>query len=81
VLEVEGNFDACMNVIRELSDDGFVYLVNSINPFVSKDRRPLRSNWRSSSIGAFPIISFTGWKSWEQFRVWQRISRVVCEWV
>ena len=33
VLEVEGNFDACMNVIRELSDDGFVYLVNSINPF------------------------------------------------
>ena len=33
VLEVEGNFDACMNVIRELSDDGSVYLVNSINPF------------------------------------------------
>src|SRR4030095_5200852 len=33
VLEVEGNFDSCMNVIRELSDDGFVYLVNSINPF------------------------------------------------
>ena len=33
VLEVEGNFDACMNVIRELSEDGSVYLVNSINPF------------------------------------------------
>ena len=33
VLEIEGNFDACMNVIRELSEDGSVYLVNSINPF------------------------------------------------
>jgi len=33
VLEVEGNFDSCMSVIRELSEDGSVYLVNSINPF------------------------------------------------
>jgi threonine synthase len=33
VLEIEGNFDVCMNVIRELSEDGAVYLVNSINPF------------------------------------------------
>jgi len=33
VLEIEGNFDACMNQIRELSEDGSVYLVNSINPF------------------------------------------------
>jgi threonine synthase len=33
VLEIEGNFDVCMNVIRELTEDGSVYLVNSINPF------------------------------------------------
>jgi threonine synthase len=33
VFEVEGNFDACMNVIRELAEDPAVYLVNSINPF------------------------------------------------
>jgi len=33
VLEIEGNFDVCMNVIRELSEDGAIYLVNSINPF------------------------------------------------
>ena len=33
VLEVDGNFDTCMNVIRELSEDESVYLVNSINPF------------------------------------------------
>lgn len=33
VLEVEGNFDSCMHVIRELSEDPSIYLVNSINPF------------------------------------------------
>ena len=33
VLEIEGNFDSCMRVIRELSEDGSIYLVNSINPF------------------------------------------------
>jgi threonine synthase len=33
VLEIDGNFDACMNVIRELAEDESIYLVNSINPF------------------------------------------------
>ena len=33
VLELEGNFDDAMRVIRELSEDESVYLVNSINPF------------------------------------------------
>jgi threonine synthase len=33
VREIEGNFDSCMNAIRELSVDSSVYLVNSINPF------------------------------------------------
>jgi threonine synthase len=33
VFEIDGNFDTCMNVIRELAKDESVYLVNSINPF------------------------------------------------
>jgi len=33
VLEIEGNFDSCMNAIRELAQHDSVYLVNSINPF------------------------------------------------
>ena len=33
VQEIEGNFDDCMRAIRELSDSGDAYLVNSINPF------------------------------------------------
>lgn len=33
VLELDGNFDDCMRVIRELAEDPSIYLVNSINPF------------------------------------------------
>jgi threonine synthase len=33
VLEIDGNFDTSMNLIRELAEDPSVYLVNSINPF------------------------------------------------
>lgn len=33
VLEIEGNFDSAMRVVRELAADESIYLVNSINPF------------------------------------------------
>jgi threonine synthase len=33
VLEVEGNFDDAMRLIRELCEDKSIYMVNSINPF------------------------------------------------
>ena len=33
VLEIEGNFDVAMNLVRELGEEPSVYLVNSINPF------------------------------------------------
>jgi threonine synthase len=33
VVEVEGNFDACMQLMREVADEQSIYLVNSINPF------------------------------------------------
>ena len=33
VLQLEGNFDDAMRVVRELAEDDSIYLVNSINPF------------------------------------------------
>lgn len=33
VLELAGNFDDAMRVVRELAEDESIYLVNSINPF------------------------------------------------
>jgi threonine synthase len=33
ICEVEGNFDACLDVVAELADRGEAYLLNSLNPF------------------------------------------------
>jgi Threonine synthase len=55
VLEIEGNFDSCMREIRELSEDGSLYLVNSINPFRIEGQKTLPSNLRNNSVGRCPI--------------------------
>jgi threonine synthase len=33
ILEVDGNFDACLDVVQELAERGEAYLLNSLNPF------------------------------------------------
>ena len=33
VLEIEGNFDACMRLVQQIGDEPSVYVANSINPF------------------------------------------------
>lgn len=33
ILEVDGNFDRCLDIVAELADRGDVYLLNSLNPF------------------------------------------------
>ncbi|WP_330630210.1 threonine synthase [Halocatena halophila] len=33
ILEVDGNFDDCLDIVRELADRGEAYLLNSLNPF------------------------------------------------
>jgi threonine synthase len=33
ILEVEGNFDACLDRVQDLADRGEAYLLNSLNPF------------------------------------------------
>ena len=52
VLEIEGNFDACMRAVRELSEDGSVYLVNSINPFRIEGQKTV----------AFELAEQLGWR-------------------
>ena len=52
VLELDGNFDDSMRVIRELADDESIYLVNSINPFRIEGQKTVATemlhqrNWR-----------------------------------
>lgn len=52
VLEVEGNFDSCMNAIRQLAEDDSVYLVNSINPFRIEGQKTV----------AFELVEQLEWK-------------------
>ena len=33
ILEVDGNFDSCLDIVQELAARGEVYLLNSLNPF------------------------------------------------
>ena len=33
ILEVDGNFDACLEIVQSLANDGGAYLLNSLNPF------------------------------------------------
>ncbi|MFP8889568.1 threonine synthase [Natrialbaceae archaeon A-CW2] len=33
ILEVDGNFDRCLDIVQELAGRGEVYLLNSLNPF------------------------------------------------
>ncbi len=33
ILEVDGNFDACLDIVQELTNQGEAYLLNSVNPF------------------------------------------------
>ncbi len=33
ILEIDGNFDTCLDVVTELADRGEAYLLNSLNPF------------------------------------------------
>ena len=33
ILEVDGNFDACLDIVSDLADRGEAYLLNSLNPF------------------------------------------------
>ena len=33
ILEVDGNFDSCLDIVQELAERGEVYLLNSLNPF------------------------------------------------
>jgi threonine synthase len=33
ILEVDGNFDACLDIVQDLATDGEAYLLNSLNPF------------------------------------------------
>jgi len=52
VLEIEGNFDAAMRLVQELTTDPSIYLANSINPFRIEGQKTV----------AFELLIQCGWR-------------------
>ena len=52
VLELEGNFDTAMRVVRELAEDGSLYLVNSLNPMRVEGQKTV----------SFEMMEQRGWR-------------------
>ncbi len=41
IFQVDGNFDDALRIVRELSEEGYLYLLNSINPFRPEGQKTL----------------------------------------
>jgi len=50
ILQIDGNFDDCLNVARDLSENYPVALVNSVNPYRIEGQK----------TGAFEVVDFLG---------------------
>jgi threonine synthase len=59
VLELDGNFDDCMRLVQELSDDSSIYVANSINPFRIEGQKTV----------AFELMQQCNWKVPDQIVV------------
>jgi threonine synthase len=86
VLELEGNFDAAMRVVRELAEDGSLYLVNSVNPMRVEGQKTVaielmeQMGWRVPDFVVVPggnlgNISALG-KGFIEMRRWGLIERL-----
>ncbi|MFB6300700.1 MAG: threonine synthase [Halobacteriales archaeon] len=57
ILEVDGNFDACLDIVAELATRGEVYLLNSLNPFRLEGQKTIGFEileQTRDATGAFP---------------------------
>ncbi|MFB6069666.1 MAG: threonine synthase [Halanaeroarchaeum sp.] len=52
ILEVDGNFDACLDIVAELADRGEAYLLNSLNPFRLEGQKTIGLEMLEQSLAA-----------------------------
>jgi len=51
VLSLDTDFDGCMGIVQEITQDETIYLANSMNSLRIEGRRPWASRLSNSSIG------------------------------
>jgi threonine synthase len=52
ILEVDGNFDACLDIVSELANMGEAYLLNSLNPFRLEGQKTIGLEMLEQSMAA-----------------------------
>ena len=61
LVELDGNFDECLRIVRELADEGFFYVLNSINPYRLEGQKTIafelleQMNWEVPDRVVLPI--------------------------
>ena len=53
ILEVDGNFDQCLDVVSGLADRGEVYLLNSLNPFRLEGQKTIGLEILEGALGSY----------------------------
>jgi len=61
LVELDGNFDECLRIVRELAEEGFFYVLNSINPYRLEGQKTIafevleQLNWEIPDRVVLPI--------------------------
>ncbi|MFP4175278.1 MAG: threonine synthase [Halobacteriales archaeon] len=61
LVELDGNFDECLRIVRDLADEGFFYVLNSINPYRLEGQKTIafelleQLNWELPDRVVLPI--------------------------
>ncbi len=61
LIELDGNFDECLRIVRDLADEGFFYVLNSINPYRLEGQKTIafevleQLNWEIPDRVVLPI--------------------------
>lgn len=61
LVELDGNFDECLRIVRDLADEGFFYVLNSINPYRLEGQKTIafevleQLNWEIPDRVVLPI--------------------------
>jgi threonine synthase len=57
ILEVDGNFDTCLDIVQDLAERGEAYLLNSLNPFRLEGQKTIALEMLEGTLdryGAYP---------------------------
>ncbi len=61
LVELDGNFDECLSIVRELAEDGFFYVLNSVNPYRLEGQKTIafevleQLNWEVPDVTVLPV--------------------------